>query len=239
MKAWMQLVCLGALVIAVSGCSRGWDITYEPPEPPAGAVYAAEARPNVAITVHEFRDVRPDPSHVGAIVETGAFGVQRTTYHNTMHPVGTIVADAIAKQLEHQGFTVVRSHSPLNPSTLRNVATELALGGEVKAFLVRQVDRRSLPGHLAGGIVTTANVNIAVQVVTKDGELIWEGDLVGNRTHDGYQILGIGGADPKTLLQEALADAVNELQEPHVRDQLMSHLSTGDKIKLALVTFRF
>lgn len=227
----LSLLIFTAAILTACG-SSGWDISYEAPE--------NIAHPNAigrTITVHELRDVRFDQTRVAEVIETGGLMTQRTRSYSSKDPVSEIVSNAIEENLRAQGFEVVRSYTSLDSSNISTMATDLALGGEIRAFFVRQDMGRSVAA--AGQTGTSANVNIAVQIVTSEGDLIWDGDLVSNLTRENLVILGIGRLDPKSLLEEALANAVNQLHSPQVRDRLWTALPTRTKVELMFLGAKF
>jgi len=195
----MACVLVIALGVATAGCkdSTKLVIEYSP---------AMEATPNVsqAVTVFEFTDERLDQVSIGKTAVKDLFGTV-FTYYQSARPVGRVVTDAVVRNLEAQGFRVVRSSGwNLDAATLRNVTTDLAAGGVIKVFWVES------------GASSTQSATVNIHVVIADSlakTVLWEGDLVGYET---FALVTLGDSfkrrpKPDELLQKAFSTAIDEL----------------------------
>lgn len=206
------LICASVVVMGfmLSGCvtqalDQGWELSYTPPD----VNTAINPR---SITVYEFQDDRPEQSMVGG--EYNALGTIVERYQ-TARPLTQIVTDAVVANLEAQGLRVVRSSGwNLSPQTLRNVATELAMGGKIRACWVER-QPKNYGGTYLGfvGANMTANMNLHVAIASPSGkEILWEGDLVATDVyrHD-YAAFTGNMPKPQEMLQKALQGAVDQL----------------------------
>jgi len=207
---WLACVAIIAMGAMMAGCTamaldKGWELSYVPPETQP----IQEPR---SITVYEFVDDRPEQAMVGG--EYNAIGTITERYQ-TARPLVQVVTDAVTANLEAQGFTVVRSSGwNLSPDTLRSVATELALGGRIRACWVER-QPKNYTGSTLGfvGANMTANVNLHVVIASPSGrEILWEGDLVCADTYR-HNFAAFAGSMPKpqAMLENALKGAVDQL----------------------------
>jgi uncharacterized lipoprotein YajG len=210
MPKWFACAVILALGATLAGCTakavdKGWELCYEPPE-----MQATEEQ--CSITVYEFQDDRPEQAMVGC--EYNAIGTIVERYQ-TARPIAQVVTDAIVSNLEAQGFTVVRSSGwNLSPDTLRSVATELALGGKIRACWVERQPKNyggTYIGYLGANM--TSNINLHVVIASPSGkEILWEGDLVASDTyrHD-HAIFTDSMPKPQEMLENVLKEAVDQL----------------------------
>jgi len=213
------VICASAVLFGLlqAGCTgdKGLDFSYSPvPATVAPALGAPES-----VTVYEFTDNREQQTYVGQALADPYSPLQRTIYYQVSRPVGQIVTDAVVSNLESQGFRVIRASGwNLDPGTLYSVASELAVGGTVKAFWTEATPYYSSE---------SAVVNIHVVIVDAPGKrVLWEGDIVGTetfRTDTIANALFSSRPDPTQLLQKAFSGAIDELStDPGIQRALKS-----------------
>lgn len=207
---WLACAAIVAIGAMLAGCSamaldKGWELSYAPPET------QPIERP-CSITVFEFQDERPEQAIVGG--EYNAMGTITERYQ-TARPLVQIVTDVVTANLEAQGFTVVRSSGwNLSPDALRSVATELALGGKIRACWVERQPKNYTGSSLGFvGANMTANVNLHVVIASPSGkEILWEGDLIAADTYrHNFAVFAGSMPKPQKMLENALKGAVDQL----------------------------
>jgi len=214
------LICGGALMagLLLAGCvpdNTRLEFAYSP------ALAVSEPVPDApkSVTVYEFGDERQNQAYVGQTLANPWDRLSHATHYQTARPVGQVVTDAIVRNLESQGFHVVRASGwNLDPATLRDVATGLAVGGKIKAFWVESAPYFSSESAL---------VNIRVVIAdAADKRILWEGDIIGSETFNTNTIEKAFFAtrpEPPELLQKAFSGAIDELSKhPGIQRALKS-----------------
>ena len=210
MFKWLACAAIIAMGAMMAGCTamaldKGWELSYVPPE-------TQPMEDPRSITVYEFMDDRPEQAMVGG--EFNAIGTITERYQ-TARPLVQVVTDAVAANLEAQGFTVVRSSGwNLSPDALRNVATELALGGRIRVCWVERQPKNYAGSSLGFvGANMTANVNRHVVIASPSGkDILWEGDLVCADTYrHNFAVFAGSMPKPQAMLENALRGAVDQL----------------------------
>lgn len=234
-----QIHILGIVVLLAliaSGCTnKGWEIVYAPQTgAPSGSV-AWASQPMRSVTVFELADERPDKVNVGG--EYNKFGTMVERYQSSK-PVPQLITEAVIRNLESQGLTVLRSSGWTgDPRSLPDIVTDLALGGKIKVFWVeRQPAGLYLPNAGWLGENTSSQASVAITIVAPDGAVLWEGDLVGIDTYR----TSFGSSTPKKMLEKALAEAIDQLASNPQIEKHWYRPTVGDSTGYApLVSLRF
>ncbi len=231
-------------VLLTTGCgTNGWDIQYRPNlyDTPYFSFHEGEERfSDQTITVFDFLDDRINQTHVGVEYKKLNRAPQRFV---ASRPIGKTVTEAIATTLESMGYTVVRSSGwNLNPSDLKDLTTDLALGGKIKVFYAEKQPagvNTYILGH--SGINTYATVNLRVVVADPSmKKVLWEGDLIGTEVYQSVSTFGIGSPETKYMLEKAFAKAVIQLAEdPSLREVWRKAKRLDERKGLTLLEVRF
>lgn len=205
-RIWRTVLVVLVLVAALitAGCSDNTRLEFSYSPAPA-AVASAPAAPR-SVTVYEFGDARQNQVYVGE-AKADYMNPLAVVYYQMALPVGQVVTEAIVRNLESQGFNVVRASGwNLDPAGLRDIATELAVGGTVKAFWVEAEPYFSSESAL---------VNVHVVIADAAGKrVLWEGDIVGTETFNTNTFAKAfleTRPDPAKLLQKAFSGAIDDL----------------------------
>ncbi len=201
---------LGALlalagVLCAAGCVTSTDYSIVVEYKPSLDIPQIMATPNAkSITIAKFEDDRADQTGIaGAKNGLGNIAIRYTS----SQPLAVIVQDAFAKYFEAAGFRVTKADFwDLNPETLTGFATDLLMGGQVKAFWAENwPDPSGLGGH------GFSSVKFKVVVVGPRSTIVWSGELEGGTTTSSLW----GGPSLKEMIEKALARAV----EATLRDE--------------------
>ena len=214
------VVCMGLLTagLLLAGCAPD-NTRLEFSYSPAPATMELEAGSPASVTVYEFGDDRQNQVYVGQAMADYSNPLVSAVHYQTARPIGQVVTDAIVRSLESQGFRVVRASGwNLDPATLRDITTELVVGGKVKAFWVEAAPYFSSESAL---------VNIRVVIAEAAGKrILWEGDIVGSETFNTNTIekaFSTKKPSPPELLQKAFSGAIDELsRHPDIQRALKS-----------------
>lgn len=198
LKKLSLLICLFLLSVLISGC--GADTTID-------VQYSSELTPdNIGegqeLTVAQFLD---ETSETGIAGAKNPIGNITTSYRPTT-PIGELVRDTLAEELEKRGFEIDKMGLwDLNPENIEHLTTELAMGGEIKAFWA---ENRPRPGRYQFGGTGFGEVSLYIVVVNPEsGEQIWIGEITGGVTREGFW----GTPSLEEMLEDAFSEAIDKL----------------------------
>lgn len=158
------------------------------------------------IMIAKFSDVRADQTGIAATKNVAGNIETRFT---SSKPLSTVVQEAFGAYFEKAGFKVVAGGFwDLNPETLKDITTELALGGEIKAFWT---ENKPSPNTDVGG-TGFAIVKLKVVIVAPDDKtVIWSGELEGGTTSQGLFTI----PSLRDMIEKALKKAIEStLNDP-------------------------
>ena len=181
MKKFKYLSIFLAIIIiglAFSGCSNQ---TYQT-DTTVEVTYTSELSPEKiaegeSLTVAQFKDDTEETGIGGAKNPIGNIAMRYTT----TNPVGKIVRDTLAEQLEKRGFKVEKMGLwDLNPENIKTLKTDLAMGGSIETFWT---ENRPDAGQYSFGGTGFSEVSLYIVLVKPEtGEQVWIGEVTGGVT---------------------------------------------------------
>jgi hypothetical protein len=210
------LIVLATLVslLLTSGCfQQSVDYSIVVEYKPTGEIpQMVSPSQSKSIAIAKFEDARPDQTGIaGAKNPVGNIAIR----YNSSRPLAIVVQEAFAKYFEAAGFKVVKTDFwDLDPNSIQDIATDLLLGGQIKAFWA---ENRPDPGQYALGGTGFASVKLKVVIIANDKTIIWSGELEGGTTTHNYW----NTPSLKEMIDKALARAIEStFQDEGVRSAI-------------------
>ena len=198
------LVAFTILLFLLTGCQRDYtiEITYVSELPPGALADLQAQSSGTSITIAQFIDSRDTIGVAGAKNPIGNVAVP----YNSTKPVAEVVRDTLAEEFAKVGFEVdTMGLWNLQPETLKNVATTLAMGGEVKVFWA---ENRPTPGTYSTGGSGFSNVRIRFVLANPASEeIIWQGEIEGGVTRSAL----FRTPDLAEMLEKAFSQVIDRL----------------------------
>ena len=201
MKKFKYLSIILVIIItglALSGCST--DTTVE-------VTYTSELNPEKiadgeSLTVAQFNDETDQTGVGGAKNPIGNI----TMRYTTTNPVGKIVRDTLAEQLEKRGFKVEKMGLwDLNPENINKLKTDLAMGGKIKTFWT---ENRPNAGQYSIGGRGFSEVSLYIVLVEPEsGDQVWIGEVTGGVTRSKF----FGTPSFEEMLNVSFSEAIDKL----------------------------
>lgn len=176
------LVILIISLFLLTGCRKDYtiEVTYVSELAPDALNALRSHSGNTSITVAQFVDSRDTIGVAGA---KNTIGNVATPYNSTQ-PVAIVVRNTLAEEFAKIGFEVdTMGLWNLQPETLKNVATNLAMGGEIKVFWA---ENKPNSGKYSTGGSGFSNVRMLFVLSNPASkEVIWQGEIEGGVTRSG------------------------------------------------------